>query len=260
MKIGLWKKGLVFGIILLFVGAGVIPSFGGTVVERNSNHSISNGNTLYVGGSGPGNYTRIQDAIDNASNRDIVFVYNGTYYEYIDVTKSINLIGENKETTIIDGGGSGDVVNVTANNVKICELTIQNSGDEWRDAGIRICSNRNIIKGNNIKNNNNGIYLHDSKFNIIKGNIISNNDDGLILRDNRYIVIIKNNFLDNKQDAFFYNSFLTLWWRNYWNESRILPKLMHGEIIMSSGVLFSPTIRIKWFNIDFRPALRPYKL
>jgi hypothetical protein len=31
-------------------------------------------NTLYVGGNGQGNYTRIQDAINNASYGDTVFV------------------------------------------------------------------------------------------------------------------------------------------------------------------------------------------
>ena len=43
------------------------------------------GNTLYVGGSGPGNYTRIQDAIDNASDGDTVFVYDDSspYFEII---------------------------------------------------------------------------------------------------------------------------------------------------------------------------------
>lgn len=30
---------------------------------------------------------------------------NGTYYEHVVVNKIINLIGENKSTTIIDGGG-----------------------------------------------------------------------------------------------------------------------------------------------------------
>lgn len=58
---------------------------------------------LYVGGDGPGNYSKIQDAIDNASNGDTVFVYNGIYYENLVVDKSINLQGENKEYTIIDG-------------------------------------------------------------------------------------------------------------------------------------------------------------
>ena len=37
-----------------------------------------NGKTLYVGGSGEGNYTKIQDAINDSSDGDTVFVYNGT--------------------------------------------------------------------------------------------------------------------------------------------------------------------------------------
>ncbi|MEE9340745.1 MAG: hypothetical protein V3V21_03685, partial [Thermoplasmata archaeon] len=39
--------------------------------------------TLYVGGAGPGNYTTIQGAIDNATPGDSVYVYGGTYYEHL---------------------------------------------------------------------------------------------------------------------------------------------------------------------------------
>ena len=60
--------------------------------------------TLYVGGSGPGNYSSIQSAIDAASDGDTVFVYSGTYSEPITIEKKLNLIGEEKTTTIIDGG------------------------------------------------------------------------------------------------------------------------------------------------------------
>ena len=38
---------------------------------------------LYVGGSGPGNFSKIQDAVDNTSDGDIVFVYSGFYQENI---------------------------------------------------------------------------------------------------------------------------------------------------------------------------------
>ena len=42
------------------------------------NISLKNlyGNILYVGGSGPGNFTSIQDAVNNASEGDTVFVFD----------------------------------------------------------------------------------------------------------------------------------------------------------------------------------------
>ena len=83
-------------------------------------------NTLYIGGSGPGNYSTIQDAIDMASVGDTVFVYSGLYYENLIVNKTIDLIGINKETSIIDGNGSGDVVKITSDFVNIKGFTIQN--------------------------------------------------------------------------------------------------------------------------------------
>ena len=49
------------------------------------------GKTLYVGGSGAGNYTTIQSAIDAASDGDTVFVCRGTYYENILIDKNISL-------------------------------------------------------------------------------------------------------------------------------------------------------------------------
>ena len=59
-------------------------------------------------------YQYIQDAVEITMNGDRVFVFNGTYYENVVVHKSINLIGEDKNTVIIDGGGNGDVVQFRA--------------------------------------------------------------------------------------------------------------------------------------------------
>ena len=39
----------------------------------------TNGNILYVGGSGPNNYTSIQSAINDASNGYTIYVYPGNY-------------------------------------------------------------------------------------------------------------------------------------------------------------------------------------
>ncbi len=82
-----------------FVGMSIIPSTGTNVGEKTYTVSFE-GNTLYVGGSGPGNYSSIQAAINDAENDDTVFVFDDSspYYEHVKVDKTINLIGEKYET------------------------------------------------------------------------------------------------------------------------------------------------------------------
>ncbi len=84
------RKWLAIGIILLFVGVTIAP-----VMAQNieKSQSTSRGNWLYVGGSGPGNYTRIQDAINDTFDGDTVFVFSGIYHEYIRVNNIYQIIG-----------------------------------------------------------------------------------------------------------------------------------------------------------------------
>ena len=135
------KKLLVFGVIVLFLGLAIAPSTGFSL-EKQSTIATNDGNTLYVGGSGPGNYTKIQDAINDSSDGDTVYVYNDSspYYENLEVDKSISLIGENRNTTVIDGSGIGDVVNASSDFVYIGNFTIQNGESSWDFAGININS------------------------------------------------------------------------------------------------------------------------
>lgn len=49
----------------------------------------------------------------------------GIYYENVVVNKTVSLIGENKETTIIDGNGTGTVVLLNASNVIFENFTVQ---------------------------------------------------------------------------------------------------------------------------------------
>ena len=174
------SKGLTIIVIILFIGISVIPSTG-RLLEKSYTVSFD-GNIFYVGGSGPGNYTKIQDAIDDASDGDTVFVYNGTYGENLIMDKSINLIGEDKETTVIDGGGIGDVIYVYGDLVNINGLTIKNSGNNYNDVGIRIVSNNNFLEINIIKwNNANGIIINSYNNIIIKNEIKSNSLDGILI-------------------------------------------------------------------------------
>ena len=125
----------------------------------------NDGNTLYVGGSGPNNYTRIQDAIDNASDGDTVFVYSGIYYEIIVVDKSITLKGENTENTIIDGLGTdkNPIITITGGNCILERFQVVNTSDEhWTFAGIIVKSNNNLLRNNIMSYHSNGIWVEQS--------------------------------------------------------------------------------------------------
>jgi parallel beta-helix repeat protein len=173
------KKCVAVGIILLFIGICIIPTIAHDT--KKPSQPTSTGNWLYVGGSGPGNYTRIQNAIDNASAGDTVFVYHHStpYYENLRVDKSICLIGEEKNTTIIDGNGIRNVTLVTADNVIISGFTLQHSGEYnqygYSDSGIFLLSNGDTITGNIIKDNRNNLCTRNSMNNTIVHNVISNN-------------------------------------------------------------------------------------
>jgi len=177
-------------------------------------------NIFYVGGSGPGNYSSIQNAIDNASEVDTIFVYNGTYYENVIVNKTINIIGENKETTIINGriNGVNDnfliVFYVSANQVNISGFTITNRILDYDllqssifGVGILIKANNTTIQGNIIKENTFGISLDNSFYNKITTNIIIDNYIQINLLGSSENIIENNEITNYNQNP---NNFLQL--------------------------------------------------
>ena len=130
------------------------------------------------------NYTSIQEAIDAPEtwNGHRIFVEEGIYYENLVIDKSLSIIGENKNATIIDGSGVGDVTTLIASNIIITGFTFQNSGDNYLDCGISIDdkSTRDNISHNLILGNNYGLAVLSSN-NTFYGNIIKNNFAGLVL-------------------------------------------------------------------------------
>ena len=163
------KTILILGIIFLLIGISINPS--ASIGIKKKSIKISNqGNTLYVGGGGPNNYTKIQDAINDSLNGDTINVYSGTYPEKIIINKSINLIGENREKTIIINSTeySEKIITVTADQVNISYFTIIGN---WHWQGIYLYSSNNIIQNLNITNYNRGIILSNTSYN----NFICNN-------------------------------------------------------------------------------------
>jgi len=155
-------------------------------------------------------YATIQEAIDANETLDghVIFVEAGTYVENVVVNKSISLMGENRETTIIDGNSTGNVIEITARNVTIANFTIQNSGYNMdgiqiEDHHLGIKEKQNTtIQNNNIINNDGGISIWDSIGNNISGNNITDNYYGIILQYS-FGNTLRNNHMSSNQRNFF---------------------------------------------------------
>ena len=191
-------KKIVGIFVCMLLVTTVLPVSGNVLLERTSNPA-SVGNTLYVGGSGPGNYTSIQEAINDASDGDTVFVYDDSspYNEIVVVDKSINLIGENKNTTIINGDNEQYTVSLLADGVCMTGFQIQHEISGKALYHLYVYSD-----GNNISNNmiicepgrlESGIKLLNSSNNLISRNIIKNYySEGIELRNSHYNEIKEN--------------------------------------------------------------------
>lgn len=116
-------KFVTFGVIFLVL----FSSLSASAFSMEKYTFESRGNILYVGGNGPENYTTIHDAVANASEGDTIFVYAGTYMEYIYVDKPLTLQGQNEATTIIDATNNCDrLLYVNTSDFSIDDFTLLN--------------------------------------------------------------------------------------------------------------------------------------
>jgi parallel beta-helix repeat protein len=110
----------------------------------------------------PDDCATIQVAIDNANEGDTVFVRNGTYYEHVVVNKTISLVGESNEGTVLNSTDTDPMIpimTVEADNVKISGFTFEG----WSFNNIRINATTGVvIVGNKIVFNAIGILVENS--------------------------------------------------------------------------------------------------
>jgi len=156
--------------------------------------------TITVNDNGGADYTRIQDAIDDADEGDTIRVYKGTYYENVVVNKKVNLIGNSSTNTTIYCYNYNDGVTITADWVNLSGFRVIKS--RWADpseASIRVESDHNTISENNCSKNEHGIYITRSDHNTLFNNSCSNNDYGIYLYSSRNNTIINNSCSSNNE-------------------------------------------------------------
>jgi len=246
----MYKKGMVFAVIVLFIGASVVPGTSGydSISEEifyvddnwNSQEDVNLYNPTLIWQKDA--FKEIQDAINKSDDGYNILVRNGEYKD-IDIFYKINLTAiEDKDDTIIIGDTKGDIVTITCPQAKISGFTIRNSGIKY--AGIYIDTNSvnisnnnimnvedngkfgikldkessdNIIFKNNITENEYGIFFdEESTNNKIYNNNITENEYGIYLKKTLYDEINRsNNITMNKYGIYSYESYhSTISWNN----------------------------------------------
>ncbi len=110
---------------------------------------------------------------------------------------------------ILDGGGDGDVIQITAPDVTVRGFVIRNTGKslDRENAGITVLAPRVVIENNTLTDVLFGIYLKGSVDSVIRGNTIGGKDlavqrrgDGIrICQSHR--TVIEHNIVDESRDT-----------------------------------------------------------
>lgn len=151
---------------------------------------------------GKGSFNSIQDAINSASDGDIIKVSAGQYDEILIVDKSIELIGESANSTILnysDNETEMSIITLKSDNSIIKGFTIISDNISLKTNGIKIISSNNSITDNIIQKNGYGILLQNSENSMISDNIFIENRVGLLSVNSINNNILLNNFTQNTE-------------------------------------------------------------
>lgn len=196
-----------------------------------------------------GDFIRISDAIENASDGDTIIVKRSLYREHIELNKALTLKGANKPSVerisinvngcVVDGFRIWNTecdrcagISVNSNNNIITNNYID-SGTRGAPEGVKITSkaSRNIITNNIIKDNfGNGLTVSGTFNTIVNNTITSNNQAGYINDFHGGIYVTgKNNvfYLNTIANNRNYNVHATA--PNFWNSTEKLSYKFNGQ-------------------------------
>jgi parallel beta-helix repeat protein len=137
---------LLIILILAEINIKAINNAENISLENNIKQSIT------VSKNGDGDYTTIQEAIDNAPEGSIIFVKKGSYSEIINIKKELKLIGEDKANTLINPISKKNkyAILLGAPGIIIKNFSITNGAPGLYTTDIRITASKTEIHNCNI--------------------------------------------------------------------------------------------------------------
>jgi len=149
----------------------------------------------------PDDFARIQDAIDNATPGDTVYVKAGVYHEQLWINKSISLIGQNETTTVLETSQYEDTMTITADNVSVSGFTIRNTENSPTFSlsyGVKLSHvNNTTISDNTIMKNLEGVGIIGGSGNMIEYNWVAKNRYGIFVSNFSRNNVISHNYVSD---------------------------------------------------------------
>ena len=208
---GMRDKKVIVSLIIILLGINAFSSLNYNIICKADNvlpkFYVDDDYNSSTPGWGVDHFDHIQDAINASEEGDRVVVYAGTYAETITITHKLDLFGEDREITTIDGDNNGSVIIISDSQVNISHFTIQNSGSSAADALIQVNDGNAIITDNILTSGEIGISVNNCNNNIIYDNTIDDNSGhGIFLNNSDNNEITYNIITDNSNGIFGYSS------------------------------------------------------
>ena len=229
-----------FGII---IGGSFINIFNNSIsysvldgIVLSSDDSVIEGNIISYNG---------HDGIDGNEANNNTYVNNSIFSSYRGILLSKSYGSTIISNTISLNSDSGIFLHSSYNN----NITVNSIFENGQGIEFTYSHNNYILNNNITANKLYNIWFYGwSNTNIISYNVISSSYIGIFYPEAQYNKILHNNINNNKRNALF-QSVPNTWDSNYWDRSRLFPKIIFGTILF-----------IPWFNIDWHPAKEPYDI
>src|SRR5208337_3269042 len=203
-------------LVLLAGGANALATTVWSVSKASSNPACS-----------PSAFTcnTIGSAVSAATDGDVIVVGPGKYTEYVDITKSITLLGaqagndarvdRHGPESIVNALAGMDAIDVLNATVVIDGFTVQGAAGNYSGIEVEedsINNNTTQLLNNIFQNNGTGVYLYYSYYgNVVEHNLFRNNNAGgaslggygIYIYYSEFDLINENEFTGNKTAAIY---------------------------------------------------------
>jgi parallel beta-helix repeat protein len=204
----------------------------------------------------------ITDAVDVVAENGTIFINDGVYENTsIDLDKNMNLLGENRYSTILDGGGSNTsgIITITGNHlISITSLTVQNA---IYGVHAQNSSNATITQCSLSQCNGAALLFVDTENVLVSNCDIADNNQGIQLNNSSFNLFYHNNFLNNLVQVSTSSNASSNEWDdgmtgNYWDNYRAL--YPDATVIPATGTWDIPyVVTVSGNNTDFHPWVYP---